>query len=175
MKTLFKSIVLFILTFTQLNGQRTIESAMCLNPDFNKKVNSYLNYSVPTISVKQLAEVQNDVVILDARELEEFETSHIGDARRIGYKKLDKSQLESIDTDQTIVVYCSIGYRSEKVGEKLKEMGYSQVFNLYGSIFEWVNQGNPVFDTEGNQTNKVHTYNRKWSKWVDTELVDKVY
>jgi len=174
MKTFFLNLVAIFLSVSQIGAQRTIESSMCLNPDFNKKVNSYLNYSVPTISVEHLTEVQNDVVILDARELEEYKTSHIENAKRIGYKKLDKEVLEDIDHNKTIVVYCSIGYRSEKVGEQLKEMGYTKVFNLYGSIFEWVNQGQPVVDVDGNQTSQVHTYNRKWSKWVDADL-KKVY
>ena len=46
----------------------------------------------------------------------------------------------------TIVLYCSIGYRSEKIGEKLVEMGYGHVFNLYGGIFEWVNRDLPVYN-----------------------------
>ena len=44
-------------------------------------------------------------------------------------------------------MYCSIGKRSEKVTQKLKKAGYNNVSNLYGGIFEWVNQGNEVVDT----------------------------
>ena len=40
-----------------------------------------------------------------------------------------------------IIVYCSIGVRSEDIGEKLKELGYTKILNLYGGIFDWKNKG----------------------------------
>ena len=67
--------------------------------------------------------------------------------------------------NKTIVVYCSIGYRSEKIAEKLRRKGYT-VFNLYGGIFDWKNKGNTVVDSLGNTTEKVHAYNEAWSKWL---------
>jgi len=33
-------------------------------------------------------------------------------------------------------VYCSLGIRSEVIAKKLKKAGYTNVFNLYGGIFE---------------------------------------
>lgn len=148
---------------------------MCLNPDFNKKINSLLSYSVPAVSVAHLVDIQNeDVLILDSRELDEYETSHIPNAKYIGYKDMQTALLDNVDKNKKIVVYCSIGYRSEKMGEKIKKLGFTNVFNLYGSIFEWVNQGHPVVDKNGNTTEDIHTYNRRWSKWVDAD-VNKIY
>ena len=54
-----------------------------------------------------------------------------------------------------------------KITKKLKKAGYTKVFNLYGGIVEWVNQGLPVYDPQGNSTNKVHTYTKFWGKWLD--------
>lgn len=76
--------------------------------------------------------------------------------------------------DKKIVVYCSIGYRSEKIAERIQAMGY-EVSNLYGSIFEWVNQGNQIVDNTGKETKELHTYNRKWSKWVEPDSVQKTW
>ena len=42
--------------------------------------------------------------------------------------------------------------RSEKIGKKLLDMGYTNVKNLYGSIFEWANQGNILVDQKGSET-----------------------
>jgi rhodanese-related sulfurtransferase len=42
-----------------------------------------------------------------------------------------------------------VGYRSEKVTEKLQKAGFTQVSNLYGGIFEWVNQGYPIVNQSG--------------------------
>ena len=65
-----------------------------------------------------------------------------------------------------MVVYCTVGYRSERIGEKLQKMGFQDVHNLYGGITEWVNQGHKVVDPEGNETPKVHTYSKDWGKWL---------
>ncbi len=54
-----------------------------------------------------------------------------------------------IGEESKVVVYCSVGYRSEKIAEKLKAAGYKNVFNLYGGIFEWENQNLPVYDSNG--------------------------
>lgn len=142
---------------------------------FDEKIAKTINFTVPVMGVDDLKEMQEDVILLDARPQSEFEVSHIKGAKRIGFRKLDKSQLEGIDKDEPIVVYCSIGYRSEKVGEKLKKMGYTNVYNLYGSIFEWVNQGNEVVDKDEKTTSQVHTYNKRWSKWVEDGKADKVW
>lgn len=172
--------VLLLLTatilFVQMGcAQKPNPPGLCQDPAFDQKVNSLIQYSVPTISVKELEEVQNEVHILDARELEEYEVSHIAGAKYLGYKNFDKSRLKDIPKEDKVVVYCSVGYRSEKIGEQLQDLGYKDVYNLYGSIFEWVNQGNPVEDNEGNKTNKVHTYNKQWSKWVDGQKVEKIW
>ena len=145
------------------------------NVNFDKKISSLISFSVPVMGVDELKEMKEDVVLLDAREKKEFEVSHIEGAKCVGYKKFDESQLEGVDKDEHIVVYCSVGYRSEKIGEKLKKMGYKNVYNLYGSIFEWVNDGNEVVDKNNTPTKEVHTYNKKWSKWVEEGKVKKVW
>ena len=75
--------------------------------------------------------------------------------------------------DASIVIYCSVGVRSEKIGEKLIAAGYTNVKNLYGSIFEWVNEGNAVYNMNGKATNRVHAYSKTWGIWLKKGV--KVY
>lgn len=49
------------------------------------------------------------------------------------------------------------------------EAGYIQVYNLYGGIFEWVNEGHPVFNDQG-ETDKIHAYNKLWGMWLIPRL-----
>ncbi len=156
------------------NGQVPASRAHCQNPEFDKKVANMLSFSVKTISPNDLNR-QSNVLVLDARERSEYDVSHLPNAVFIGYNSFEKKALDTIQKDRTIVVYCSIGYRSEKIGEKLKKMGYTKVFNLYGSIFEWLNQGYLVVDKNGQPTNKVHTYNKAWSRWVEDGKAEKVW
>ena len=51
----------------------------------------------------------------------------------------------------------------------------SNVYNLYGSIFEWANEGLPLVDNNGYDTNAVHTWNKRWSQWVTNPNVEKVW
>ena len=165
-----------VLIFIQLVGcsQPPINEAKVQSEEFEKKLNNLLSFSVPTVNVDELVEME-DVLILDARELKEYNISHIPNAKYAGYDKFNKKEFKDVDKDQPIVLYCSVGYRSEKIGEKLIEMGFTNVSNLYGSIFEWVNQGHKIEDQGGNETKEVHCYNKDWSKWVDEGAATKIY
>ncbi len=169
------SLLCFLLLTTISCAQAPGNRPKVNSEEFDKKISKTINFSIPVMGVDELVEMQEDVILLDARPQSEFDVSHIKGAKRIGYKKIDEAALTGIDKDEQIVVYCSIGYRSEKVGEKLKGMGFKNVYNLYGSIFEWVNQGNEIVDKNEKITEKLHTYNKRWSKWVEDGKAEKVW
>lgn len=146
-----------------------------INPKFEKRINQLIDHSIPTLTVMELAKDKEQYLLLDARELEEYKTSHIPGAKYIGYDDFDIDSMQGIDKNKPIVLYCSIGYRSEKIGEKLKDAGYTNVQNLFGSIFEWVNQELPVENSKDEIVKKVHTYNRMWGKWVDKKKTERVW
>jgi len=149
----------------------------CGNAKFENKVSSVLSFSVPILSVTELDEIKDNknLYVFDAREMNEYKTSHIPGAQYIGYDDPSWEVLDGLPSDAKIVVYCSIGYRSEKLGEKIKEKGFSKVYNLYGSIFEWANSGKPLEDDDGNETKTVHTYNKKWSQWMINPDFEKIW
>ena len=114
-------------------------------------------------------------IIFDAREKVEFDISHIPDAIYLGYSDFNIGRIKNIPKEKNIVIYCSIGYRSEKIGEKLLRLGYKNVYNLYGSIFEWANEKYPLVSSSGKTTYTVHSYNKSWSKWVTNEEIRTVW
>lgn len=61
-----------------------------------------------------------------------------------------------------VVTYCSVGVRSERIGEKVLAAGYQYVHNLYGSLFDWVNERNLVADKQGRTTECIHSYSQRW-------------
>lgn len=133
---------------------------------FDLLLRSMIKKTVPIIKVQELKAQKGRVVLLDARERREFEVSHLRDARYVGFNDFSIESIKDISKSSPIVVYCSIGVRSEKIGEKLLAAGYTNVRNCYGSIFEWVNQGNEVVDMQDKPTTKIHAYNQKWGVWV---------
>lgn len=140
--------------------------------DLLKKYNTR---SVPYISVQELAMPKTEAIILDAREPEEYDTSHLKDAICVGYDLFNiETVLDTIkNKNEQIVVYCSLGIRSEDIAEKLKKAGYNNVFNLYGGIFEWKNKDFLVYNFEEIETENVHTFSKEWSQWLTKGV--KVY
>lgn len=135
-------------------------------------LSALLSHNVAEIDVAKARQIK-DAVFVDSRSSREFAVSHIVDAIWVGYDTTDFSGLEKISKDSEIIVYCSVGYRSEKIADSLKKQGFKNVYNLYGGIFEWVNQGESVVDSERKSTNKVHAYSRIWGVWLDKG--EKVY
>jgi len=136
--------------------------------NFDEMVYRLIDESVPLIQPENLNEALNTksiLVILDAREKEEYQVSHLKNAIWVGYKDFEMASI-NIPKDMQVVVYCSVGYRSENIGVKLQDAGYKNVRNLYGGIFKWKNDGYDVYDNTDNPTNKVHAYNESWGKWL---------
>jgi rhodanese-related sulfurtransferase len=127
------------------------------------------------MSVNELLDNRDKFIIFDAREKAEFDVSHIPDAIYLGYSDFNAGSIKNIPKEKNIVIYCSIGYRSEKIGEKLLRLGYKNVYNLYGSIFEWANEKYPLVGSNGKTTDRVHGYNKSWSKWVTNEEIKTVW
>ena len=119
--------------------------------------------------------VSATAIILDSRELNEYKTSHLKNAIHVGYDNfnIDSLQKKIPNKDSRIVVYCSVGIRSESIADSLKLAGYSQVKNLFGGIFEWKNHNFPVYNIEEKETDSVHTFSKTWSKWLKKGV--KVY
>ena len=122
---------------------------------------------IPYIQVEDFKKNSN-YIILDTREANEYKTSHLSNAVNIGYKNFKSSIIKSIvkNKNSPIVVYCSLGIRSEKIGNKLQKMGYTNVQNLYGGIFEWKNKGNIVVDSTNVVTQNVHTFSKQWRVYL---------
>ena len=155
-----KTLVLLMLPFVALPVFGQIQSRV-----FKATIDALNRETVPYVSCEELKRWP-DAVLLDTRARAEFDVSHLPGARWVGYDEFDLSRVQDLPKTARLVVYCSVSYRSEKVGEKLLAAGFNNVHNLYGSLFEWVNQGNPVVGPDGKATNRVHAYDRFWGVWL---------
>jgi rhodanese-related sulfurtransferase len=126
-----------------------------------------LSRDVPEIIIADAAKQVNQYLFLDAREKKEYNVSHLPNTRFIGYKEFGVVVMKGIEKDKPLIIYCSIGKRSEDITRKLKKLGYTNVHNLYGGIFEWVNTGNTVYDLQNKPTDKVHAYGKIWGRFLD--------
>jgi rhodanese-related sulfurtransferase len=144
---------------------------------YDRTLSTLLNpEEVPVLSVDQLYQLGTEnVILLDTRAREEYEVSHIPGAIWVGYEDFDAERVANLDRQKEVIVYCSVGYRSEKVGGQLQDLGFEHVQNLYGSIFEWANQSYPLVSPSGDTIRQIHAYNRVWGRWMTNEKVEKKY
>ena len=102
------------------------------------------------------------------------------------------NEIDLLNTN--VYCYCSVGWRSSIMVEKITDAiveqnenrnandsgndntknedkitkeNVSNIKNVQGSIFEWVNQGYPVVNDDNQNVDKVHTYNKVWGLLVD--------
>ncbi len=125
----------------------------------------------PVLKPAQITDL-SDYQILDTREKEEFEVSHLKGADWVGYDTFSIKNVASLDKNKPVLVYCTVGARSQDIGKRLKDVGFKEVYNLYGGLIEWANEEKPIFH-HGSQTNKVHTYSKSWGIWLTKG--EKVY
>ena len=126
---------------------------------------------VPQMTTRQLAAIRADgaapdIVLLDARTAAEFKVSHLLGAVLASNTRMALDALVANDRDRTIVVYCSVGYRSSRLAEELRARGFENVSNLEGSLFQWANEGRPLYRGE-QRVYQAHPYDEEWGQLLD--------
>ena len=149
-------------------GQSGAGASVGTNPNYDRLLQALYRNTVPTVKPATLVlELSRPAapLLLDARTPAEFKVSHLRGARFVNYDSVAQERFVGIDRRRPVVVYCSVGYRSERLGERLHALGFKHVRNLYGGLFEWVNEGYPVYNAQG-LTRRVHPYSPLWSPWL---------
>lgn len=86
---------------------------------------------------KEIMDQNKEVIILDVRTEEEFNSGHIKGAILIPVDEI-KTRAEEILTDKAsaILVYCRSGRRSALAAAELKDFGYRSIYD-FGGILDW--------------------------------------
>ncbi|PRR82640.1 rhodanese-like domain-containing protein [Clostridium vincentii] len=86
---------------------------------------------------KKIMDEDKNIVILDVRTEDEYNSGHIENSILISVDDLEDNAEEILkDKDQKILVYCRTGNRSNTAGKTLNEMGYTNVYD-FGGINSW--------------------------------------
>lgn len=124
----------------------------------------YRNYAqefplIEGISVEELQRLQRqakNIVIVDVRSPKEQAISQIPGAITVEEFESDLKQY----AQNTVIAYCTIGYRSGRYAEKWRQQGV-KILNLEGSLLAWSHIQGKLIDANG-MTNKVHVFGRQW-------------
>jgi len=80
----------------------------------------------------------NTVILVDVRTPKEYAAGHIDNAININWFDSDfADQIQSINKEETIYVYCKKGGRSAKAAVLLDSLGYKKVVDLEGGYDSW--------------------------------------
>jgi len=106
--------------------------------------------NVKTIDVHELKKCQEHnpgLCLIDVREIHEWEDQRIPGALHIPKDNLAATIAAVVsDKHQPIYLHCRGGTRSLWAGERLVEMGYTDVYSVDGGISDWCQSGYPVED-----------------------------
>ncbi|MBW8050518.1 MAG: rhodanese-like domain-containing protein [Cytophagales bacterium] len=101
------------------------------------------NEGAKNVSVTEFNELieKGTGLLLDVRTPEEFEEGYIEGAKNMNFYDDDfDAQIEKLDKDKPVLVYCGSGGRSAKTMSLMKEKGFKEVYNLLGGYGAWVSQ-----------------------------------
>jgi len=116
---------------------------------------------VRQLSIQQYRQgVLSKPLLVDARDSEEYAVSHIAGAVNLQNPE-EIIRLARQQGRSSILLYCSVGYRSSRLADRIAQQGFSEVYNLEGSLFQWANLGLPLVNQAGT-ARFVHPYNDEW-------------
>ena len=83
-------------------------------------------------------QLENQPQLIDVRSPKEFSDQHLENAKNINWNGDDFEQkVGELDKLKPIYVYCLSGGRSSSASKKLAEMGFKEIYEMYGGIVKW--------------------------------------
>jgi len=117
-------------------------TALILKTEIGVRLNK-----IPQLNVNEAVRLMNDddVVVLDVRENNEYSSGHIRDAVHIPMGSLSK-RLNEIEKfkHKKVLAYCRSGNRSNAACRTLSKQGFENVSNMSGGIISWTSANLPV-------------------------------
>jgi rhodanese-related sulfurtransferase len=85
------------------------------------------------------------IITLDVRTSGEFMSGHIENAINIDVEAMNfDSEIAKLDKSATYAVYCRSGRRSQIAVDRMKDAGFTNLFNLNAGVEDWVSAGLPL-------------------------------
>ena len=87
---------------------------------------------------KGLIRSNQELKLIDVRTPEEFEEGHI-DGSVVFDVKADNfaERIDSLDKNETYLIYCRSGSRSQRAIDKMTELGFMDLYMLNGGYLDW--------------------------------------
>ena len=80
------------------------------------------------------------VQLIDVRTQEEYDSGHIDDALNFNIINNETflEQIETLDKNEPVFLYCKMGGRSNRAAQLLKDQGFTKIYDYSGGFNDWV-------------------------------------
>ena len=100
---------------------------------------------VSPVQFSRLIDSLDSFQLLDVRTRVEFRTGHIDHARLQDINQRNFArQVDKLDRNQPVLVYCRSGKRSHEAAVLLQQMGFREIIDLDGGIMAWEAANNDI-------------------------------
>ncbi|RPD96420.1 rhodanese-like domain-containing protein [Aureibaculum marinum] len=110
----------------------------------NNSQNTDKNATIEVVNATDFkAKIDNakEVQLVDVRTPKEYNTSHLKNAKNINIFDADfLTKMNTLDKSKPVYVYCKSGKRSSNAAKKLKEAGFTKIYDLNGGILAWTKE-----------------------------------
>ena len=133
-----KNIVLVFMTISLMSCNPKQKQEVSITKETQEKV-------VELISADDLQKIDKSAQLIDVRTPEEFNEGYIKNAKNSNFYDDDfLNQMSSLDKNKPVYVYCKSGGRSGSASKKLKEAGFTKVYDLEGGFMKWESEGKMI-------------------------------
>ena len=95
----------------------------------------------PSDFARQLDRLNNEL-LLDVRTPTEYHSGHLPEAQLIDFRAADfRQRVKGLNHDQPVMIYCAAGGRSSAAVDILRELGFTEIYELQGGLTSWVGEG----------------------------------
>tara|TARA_R110002073_G_scaffold279026_1_gene442846 strand:- start:87032 stop:87457 length:426 start_codon:yes stop_codon:yes gene_type:complete len=92
---------------------------------------------------------QQEVQLIDVRTPEEYSEGYIQNALNINIYDNDFiTQINKLDKNKPVYLYCKMGGRSAKAAERLEMAGFTKIYDLQGGFSSWQQKEYPISTKE---------------------------
>jgi rhodanese-related sulfurtransferase len=93
---------------------------------------------VSVAETQQRMRDNNDAILIDVREDNEWNAAHAAGAIHLGKGIIERDIERTVpDKDTELILYCGGGYRSALATDALQKMGYTNVWSMDGGWRAW--------------------------------------
>ena len=116
---------------------------------------------------KEMMDTQ-EVIILDVREQDEYDSGHIPGAVLLPVGSIDEDTAAEVipEMDSTVLVYCRSGNRSKTASSALAELGYTNIYEFGGSTHGPMRQSHRLGNREPKHMYPLQKLHRRYKEYT---------